>query len=178
MVECVPESCCCRTARRPSYYTRHTCHYGLHMTPTQRLAMYGVVGLGATVLVLLAISGTANAAAPAPAGMNPTDGGRGQAATALASAIQTAGGYQGSQASLVVAYEQAAGLSVDAGLPGAQVMSTLRDDLAAMGTSSTYPLIGTIAVYPWTGGWTSGNVPAAFADNTGSAWSAGTAVGT
>jgi hypothetical protein len=135
----------------------------------------GVVGLGAVAITLLALSGTASAVTNT---LDPNSA-RGQAATALAAAIQAAGGYEGSEASLVVAYEQAAGLSVDAGYPGTQVMSSLQSDLAAMGTSSSYPLVGTLTQYPWTAaaGWTSGNVPAAFVNNS-AAWTAGTTVGT
>jgi hypothetical protein len=152
------------------------------LTEPHKLAILGVVGLGAAVLAIMALSGTASAATNAGTGtsLSPTDGGRGQAATALAAAIQAAGGYKGTEASLVVAYETAAGLTVDAGYPGTNVMTALRTDLAAMGNASTYPIVGTLALYRWTaaGGWASGNVPPAFADGSGAAWSAGTAVGT
>ena len=79
------------------------------------------------------------------------------------------------------------GLQVDAGYPGRNVMASLQNDLNAMGTdastgttyASKYPLVFSIATYPWTaaGGWTSGNVPAAFVNNT-AAWTGGTTVGT
>jgi hypothetical protein len=149
------------------------------LTSNQKLALVSGIGVAAMVgLALLLSSSTANAA-PNATSTTPTldpNSARGQAATALASAIQTAGGYCGTQKAAVIQYEQAAGLTVDAGYPGTNVMTSLRADLAAMGTTSSYPLIGTIATYPWTAaaGWASGNVPAAFADGSGTAWNAGT----
>lgn len=144
-----------------------------------KLAIIGVLGLGAVAIGLLAASGTANAATnpSSPAALDPTST-RGQAAIALASAIQTAGGYEGSQGAAVAAYQSAAGLAVD-GYPGTNTMTQLGVDLAAMGTNSstgqtysaTYPLIGTLAKYDWTSstGWVSGNVPATFVNNS-AAW--------
>ena len=166
------------------------------LTNEQKLVTGAAVGIGAIAL-LLYLSSNASAA---QGGANPTGptldptSTRGAAAIALAAAIQAANGYSASESALVIAYEQAAGLSVDAGYPGTQVMTTLRSDLAAIAAfcaitannctngPNDYPLVGSIAVYPWTaaGGWTTGNVPAAFVGSSasdGSKW-AGTTVGT
>ena len=162
------------------------------LTNEQKLVAGGAVGIGAIALLLYLSSNASAATNPGNSAgptLDPTST-RGAAAIALAAAIQAAGGYSASEASLVVAYEQAAGLSVDAGFPGTQVMTSLRADLAAISAfcaistnnctngMSDYPTVGSLAVYPWTtaGGWTAGNVPAAFVGD-GSAW-AGTTVGT
>lgn len=157
----------------------------------QKMAIGAGVGIAAVALVLLA-SNTASAApaSSTPPGntpaLDPTST-LGQAAIALASAITTSGGYAGSQTAAIKAYQTAKGLTVD-GYPGTNTMTSLRADLAAMGNtasgtsySDTYPLVGTLTLYPWTsaGGWTTGNVPAAFAGSNGAAlWAAGTTVGT
>lgn len=142
------------------------------LTKDQKVLLVGGTGVAAVAIILL-MSGSANAANAATLDPNSA---RGQAATALAAAIQSAGGYCGSQSSLITAYQTAAGaagasMAVD-GYPGSLTITTLRQDLAAMGTTSSYPIVGTVGLYPWTaaGGWTTGNVPAAFADNSGAAW--------
>jgi hypothetical protein len=170
------------------------------LTSEQKLAMVGVVGLGALAIALLAFGGTANASTGTGGPAVDPNSARGQAAIALAAAIQADGGYQGTQAGLVIAYETAVsqatgGLQVDAGYPGQNVMASLRADLTNMGTNastgttyaSQYPLVYSIATYPWLaagtagaiggGGWEQGNVPAVFVNNS-AAWTAGTTVGT
>lgn len=143
-----------------------------------KVAIGAVAIVGIVAIVLYARNASAATApggggtgpSPSPAGISPTDGGRGQNATALANAIQTGGGYCASSIPAIKAYQTSAGLNAD-GLPGPLTMNALKSDLATMGSS--FPLVGTIAIYPWTGGWTNGNVPAAFADNTGTTWSSG-----
>ena|ERR1700722_6497511 len=166
------------------------------LTNEQKLVAGGAVGILA-IAALLYMSSNASAATTPGNSAGPTldpTSTRGQAAIALAAAIQAAGGYSASESALVVAYETAAGLSVDAGFPGTQVMTSLRADLAAISAfcaistnnctngMSDYPTVGSLAVYPWTSaaGWVAGNVPAAFVGSSatdGSKW-AGTTVGT
>jgi hypothetical protein len=145
------------------------------MTGTEKMALGSLVGLGALVALAFAFSKTAQAASGTPAtsssGNAPNQTAtsssglqasstRGQAAIALANALNASGQYCLSQQSLVMAYQNSIGVTAD-GFPGSVTMNALVGDIGAMSGQTGVPSAPSLTIYPWTAGqgWGNSNAP-------------------
>jgi hypothetical protein len=147
------------------------------MTGNEKMALGSLVGLGTLIALAFAFSKVASAAGSAPAttasgnapnqtaASTPTglqaSSARGQAAIALANALNSAGQYCLSQSPLVTAYQSQLGITAD-GYPGAVTMNALVADIGAMQGQTGVPSAPTLTIYPWTAGqgWGNSNAPA------------------